>query len=216
MGTWVIASIAAIVLVIFGYGFSGRIRACLSKTEVTVPRVLVYGAQKSGKSSFIEALRNKRYTFVKGKTAFPWNASEPVSIIGDGSKGEAIAELWECGDWDTYRKDKDLIVFVVDAAASDGVESAKKELQELMEKPKLFKLPILFLFNKQDLTNTPPSKKIAEALGINILCADRVYGWRKTTPKSLDVIDKALDWILNKPGNRVGLHKKCEKAFLSF
>jgi ADP-ribosylation factor-like protein 8 len=57
-----------------------------------------------------------------------------------------------------------LFSFVVDAAAHELLEEAKKELHELVNKPQLNGVPLLVLGNKNDLPNALTAEKLAEVM----------------------------------------------------
>jgi ADP-ribosylation factor-like protein 8 len=54
--------------------------------------------------------------------------------------------------------------FVVDSADEKMFQPAKKELQELLSKPSLAEIPLLLLFNKNDLKTAVKPEEIAQAL----------------------------------------------------
>lgn len=53
-------------------------------------------------------------------------------------------------------------MFVVDAGDDKNFDSAKAELQNLLLKPTLAKIPLLVLFNKSDLPTATQPNVIAE------------------------------------------------------
>lgn len=53
---------------------------------------------------------------------------------------------------------------MVDSADEKMFQPAKKELQELLSKPSLAEIPLLLLFNKNDLKTAVKPEEIAQAL----------------------------------------------------
>ena len=53
--------------------------------------------------------------------------------------------------WERYCRGVQAIVYVVDSADLDSVDTSAKELQELLSKPSLTGIPLLVLGNKNDL-----------------------------------------------------------------
>lgn len=60
--------------------------------------------------------------------------------------------------WERYCRGVSAIVYVLDASAHDSMDTAKKELFELLEKESLKAIPLLVLANKNDIKG---------ALGVN-------------------------------------------------
>lgn len=67
-------------------------------------------------------------------------------------------KLWDIGGqprfrtmWERYCRGVNAIVFVVDSADEEKIDSARQELRNLLERPLLAGIPVLVLGNKNDL-----------------------------------------------------------------
>ena len=90
--------------------------------------------------------------------------------------------LWDVGGqatklWKHYFDHIDAVVFVVDSTSDDKyLNKAKQELHKIMKDPSLQSVPVLLMFNKSDLSNSPDfkSKETVEgALDITSLTENR-------------------------------------------
>lgn len=60
------------------------------------------------------------------------------------------------------------IVYVVDAADHDGLDSGRQELHELLQKPSLARTPLLVLGNKNDLPGALSTTELIERLDLKV------------------------------------------------
>ena len=60
------------------------------------------------------------------------------------------------------------IVYVVDAADHDGLDSGRQELHELLQKPSLAHTPLLVLGNKDDLPGALSTTELIERLDLKV------------------------------------------------
>lgn len=74
------------------------------------------------------------------------------------TKGSVTMKLWDIGGqprfrtmWERYCRGVNAIVFVVDSADEEKIDSARQELRNLLERPLLAGIPVLVLGNKNDL-----------------------------------------------------------------
>jgi len=111
--------------------------------------------------------------------------------------------LWDIGGqprfrsmWERYCRGVNAIVFVVDSADSDKFESAKKEMQELVNKPQLSGIPLLVLGNKNDLAESVSAEDLIKIMGLEEL-ASREVGCYSISAKNNVNIDKVLEWLIN-------------------
>jgi ADP-ribosylation factor-like protein 8 len=60
------------------------------------------------------------------------------------------------------------IVYVIDAADADSLDSAARELAALIEKPSLSSIPLLVLGNKNDLPEALTTQELIDRLGLKV------------------------------------------------
>lgn len=66
--------------------------------------------------------------------------------------------------WERYCRGVNAIVFVVDSADFEKLNSAKTELHSLVAKPQLTNIPLLVLGNKNDLENALSVEELIEKM----------------------------------------------------
>ena len=70
--------------------------------------------------------------------------------------------------WERYCRGVQAIVYVVDAADHDGLDSGRQELHELLQKPSLARTPLLVLGNKNDLPGALSTTELIERLDLKV------------------------------------------------
>ena len=70
--------------------------------------------------------------------------------------------------WERYCRGVQAIVYVVDAADHDGLDSGRQELHELLQKPSLAHTPLLVLGNKNDLPGALSTTELIERLDLKV------------------------------------------------
>lgn len=68
--------------------------------------------------------------------------------------------------WERYCRGVQAIVYVVDAADIDSLESASRELASLCEKPSLRGIPLLVLGNKNDLAGALGTQQLLDRMNL--------------------------------------------------
>ena len=68
--------------------------------------------------------------------------------------------------WERYCRGVQAIVYVVDAADHDNLDSARLELAELLGKPSLHSIPLLVLGNKNDLPGALSTTDLIDRLDL--------------------------------------------------
>ena len=86
------------------------------------------------------------------------------------------------------------IVYVVDAADHEKLETAKQELSELMAKPPLAGIPLLVLGNKNDLPNALGVEELIEKLELQQITGREVCCYSISCLEKKN-IDLTLDWL---------------------
>eukprot|EP01128_Nolandella_sp_AFSM9_P012415 TRINITY_DN925_c0_g1_i2.p1 TRINITY_DN925_c0_g1~~TRINITY_DN925_c0_g1_i2.p1 ORF type:complete len:204 (+),score=45.14 TRINITY_DN925_c0_g1_i2:45-614(+) len=122
-------------------------------------------------------------------------------------RGNVEIKLWDIGGqvrfrsmWERYCRDVNAIVFVVDAAAPELFESARKELDGLVKKPQVQGIPLLLLCNKNDLKEAVDAKEVVDILEFNKI-TDRDTMYYSISAKENVNIEKVLDWLIKYAGN---------------
>lgn len=70
--------------------------------------------------------------------------------------------------WERYCRGVQAIVYVVDSADLDSVDTAKKELHELLGKPSLAGIPLLVLGNKNDLPEALSTDQLINRMELQV------------------------------------------------
>jgi signal recognition particle receptor subunit beta len=78
---------------------------------------------------------------------------------------------------------------------SHPVAAAKLELKGLLERATLAKIPLLCLFNKNDLPTAVPPAEVAEAISLTGIL-DREVSYYSISCKNVSNIDKTLEWLV--------------------
>jgi len=117
------------------------------------------------------------------------------------TRGAVTIKLWDLGGqprfrsmWERYCRGVQAIVYVVDAADHDNLESARLELAELLGKPSLQGIPLLVLGNKNDLPGALSTTDLIDRLDLKNLSQREVCVY-SISCKSQNNIDITLDWL---------------------
>ena len=70
--------------------------------------------------------------------------------------------------WERYCRGVQTIVYVVDAADQDSLDSGRQELHELLQKPSLAHTPLLVLGNKNDLPGALSTTELIDRLDLKV------------------------------------------------
>lgn len=162
-------------------------------------RVIVVGLDNSGKSCLINALKPTRAsvhevtptvgfakdTFARGGFTFD---------VWDMSGAGAYRSLWE-----TYYRDADAVLFVVDASDRLRLCVARDELETLLRHADIAarKPPMLFFANKMDLPGAAAPKEMTEDLGLRELVRDRPWQIAASNALTGEGVDEGLAWLVS-------------------
>ena len=86
--------------------------------------------------------------------------------------------------WERYCRGVQAIVYVVDAADHDNLDSARLELAELLSKPSLQGIPLLVLGNKNDLPGALSTTDLIDRLDLKVHL-HLPAAWHKSRPLAL-------------------------------
>eukprot|EP01100_Stratorugosa_tubuloviscum_P000982 TRINITY_DN121_c0_g3_i6.p1 TRINITY_DN121_c0_g3~~TRINITY_DN121_c0_g3_i6.p1 ORF type:complete len:188 (-),score=87.44 TRINITY_DN121_c0_g3_i6:57-620(-) len=117
------------------------------------------------------------------------------------TKGNVTIKLWDLGGqvrfrsmWERYCRGVNAIVYVIDAAAPENFEAAKKELHELLAKPPLANIPLLILGNKNDLPEALKVEELIDVLDLKSISGREVCCYSISAKNSVN-IDVTLQWL---------------------
>ncbi|SPQ93089.1 ADP-ribosylation factor family [Plasmodiophora brassicae] len=162
-------------------------------------QVLLVGLDNAGKTSCAEQVRivydegDRRRTMPTIAPTIGFNLVR-VDIAGSD------VVLWDVGGqaglriiWNKYYSECHAIVYVIDAAAPERFEEARKELSALLDHEDVADAPLLVLANKQDL---PDAKSATEVEQILTLEADRPMKVADVIALTGTGIKPAFDWLV--------------------
>ncbi len=79
--------------------------------------------------------------------------------------------------WERYCRGVQAIVYVVDSADKESIETARGELHELLSKHSLDGIPLLVLGNKNDLPGALSTVELIDKLELKVCCGQMVVCW---------------------------------------
>mmetsp|Transcript_661 Transcript_661/g.1733 ORF Transcript_661/g.1733 Transcript_661/m.1733 type:complete len:191 (+) Transcript_661:137-709(+) len=152
------------------------------------------GLQNSGKTTLVHVISAGEYM------------EDSIPTVGFNmrkvTKGNVTIKLWDIGGqprfrsmWERYCRGVNAILYVVDAADHDKFQTAKKELQDLLNKPPLAGIPLLVVGNKNDLLDAVSEEQLIEILELDSITGREVCCYSISAKNSVN-IDKTLDWLI--------------------
>jgi ADP-ribosylation factor-like protein 8 len=118
-------------------------------------------------------------------------------------RGRVTIKFWDLGGqprfrslWERYCRGVNVILFVVDAADTSRLETAKNELHNLLDKPQLQNIPVLVLGNKNDLPEALNGDQLIEALDLASLGQGREISCYSISAKNIVNIDITVQWLI--------------------
>eukprot|EP00037_Helgoeca_nana_P031932 m.411307 g.411307 ORF g.411307 m.411307 type:complete len:186 (-) comp28625_c0_seq1:170-727(-) len=170
--------------------FLDWVKSLFFKEEMELTLV---GLQNSGKTTFVNVIASGQFS------------EDMIPTVGFNmrkvTKGNVTIKLWDIGGqprfrsmWERYCRGVHAIVYMIDAAAPDKMESAKAELHALLQKEQLAGIPVLVLGNKNDLPNALEVETLIELLGLKEI-PDREVCCYSISCKNQVNIDITLDWL---------------------
>ncbi len=176
----------------------------LSFDKKGIPLVIV-GLPQAGKTTFVRRVLTGEFEQTSTTLGMQFETTEV---------GDARFDIFDLGGhesyrktiWQTYIKLAYGVIFIVDSANPESFDEAKKEFWRAMEiKGKQDEFIILFLCNKTDLEESSSLEKIINHLELFKLAEkeNASFQFFKTSMKTGENIDNALNWMKNNTGKLV-------------
>lgn len=158
--------------------------------------IAVVGLQAAGKSSLVSRFSTGEFT------------PDLMPTIGFNmhkiKKGRTVLKVWDIAGqqkfrnlWGRYARGCSVIVFVVDLSTPNQFETVKHELQDLMMQQALSDIPLLCLFNKNDMSTAVPLDQAIVAIGLNDI-RNRSVSYFSISCQSGDNIEKVMQFLTSK------------------
>jgi ADP-ribosylation factor-like protein 8 len=162
--------------------------------------VTLVGLQNSGKTTLVNVLTNGDFS------------EDMIPTVGFNmrkiTKGRVSLKIWDIGGqprfrsmWERYCRGVNAIVFVVDAADQQRLETAKNELHVLLEKPQLHGIPVLVLGNKNDLEGALTAEQLIEQMGLAGVTTQQVSCYSISAKNKVN-LDITVNWLIQQSRRR--------------
>jgi ADP-ribosylation factor-like protein 1 len=173
-----------------GVLFTRIFSTLFGKSEI---RILILGLDNAGKTTLLNKLQLSTVT-------------ETVPTIGFNLEtvtyNNLQLQVWDLGGqgtlrpyWRCYYPNTNAVIYVIDSADRDRIETAKKEMHIMLSENDLKNVPLLIFANKQDLPGAMPESEMSELLGLPML-KDRQWRMVRAVVKQGDGVREGLDWLV--------------------
>lgn len=103
----------------------------------------------------------------------------------------AIRPFWRC-----YTTGANAIIFVVDSADTERIQTAREELAGILGEEELSDAALLVFANKQDLPGAFDEVKVAEHLGLHLL-REREWAIHPSSATEGEGLSAGMDWLVD-------------------
>ncbi|KAI0983232.1 hypothetical protein GJ496_007389 [Pomphorhynchus laevis] len=149
----------------------------------------------SGKSTFVNYISSGEFS----EDTIPTIGFNVRRVV----KGNVQIKFWDVGGqprframWERYCHGVNAIIFMVDAADHEKIETAKTELFDLLSKPRLAGIPLLVLGNKKDIPGSLTADELSEKLDLQSIQNREVVCYSISCKERLN-IDTTLRWLMD-------------------
>ena len=163
------------------------------KKEEEKCRILILGLDNAGKTSCL-----KRFSDEEIDHIMPTQGFNIKQLKQEGFN----AMLWDLGGqkairryWRNYFDNTNALIFVIDSSDKRRLDEAGNELSNLLKDPKLDKVALLVLANKQDLAHSLSIKEISEKLLLSNV-RNRAWSIQPCSAKSGEGLKEGLMWTM--------------------
>mmetsp|Transcript_3577 Transcript_3577/g.6674 ORF Transcript_3577/g.6674 Transcript_3577/m.6674 type:complete len:181 (+) Transcript_3577:79-621(+) len=157
--------------------------------------IAIVGLQNAGKSTYVQVLNTGEYQ----QNLIPTVGFNMHKV----QKGRCAIKVWDLGgqdkfraQWVRYCKGVNAIVYIVDSADEAKLSEAHDELKALLDNHDLRSIPLLVLFNKNDLIKALPPETLIKALDLDAHSRVRLTAYFSISCKTTNNIEKTLDWLI--------------------
>lgn len=170
--------------------------------------MLVVGLDGSGKTCLLRRLARQEIALMP-----PTHGHNIVRITYAGH----LCELIDVGGteelrqhWPLYYAELSGVVFVIDSADKRRLEQTGIELNRLLHHPRLARVPVLILANKQDKLDALHSRQIVDALNLGAV-RDREWHVHECSALDRRGVDEGFAWVLAQATRRLKPPKEPRK-----
>eukprot|EP00469_Lotharella_globosa_P010402 CAMPEP_0167771068 /NCGR_PEP_ID=MMETSP0111_2-20121227/66_1 /TAXON_ID=91324 /ORGANISM="Lotharella globosa, Strain CCCM811" /LENGTH=180 /DNA_ID=CAMNT_0007660367 /DNA_START=17 /DNA_END=559 /DNA_ORIENTATION=- len=157
--------------------------------------IAIVGLQNAGKSTYVQVLDSGEFQHgLLPTVGFNMHKVQ---------KGRCSIKVWDLGgqdkfraQWVRYCKGVSAIVYIVDSADEAKLSEAHDELKVLLDSHDLKQIPLLVLFNKNDLDKALPPESLIKALDLEAHQRVRTVAYFSISCKTVTNVDKTLDWLI--------------------
>ncbi|PWI47075.1 hypothetical protein CEE45_13555 [Candidatus Heimdallarchaeota archaeon B3_Heim] len=155
-------------------------------------QVLLYGLERSGKSTLINSYQKSEF-----KPGIPSTAHQSYDIILNGKTNFTIIEVGGRKEVrrfvEEYLEHVDASIFVIDGSEEGSFPEVRREFLRILNDPLMLGKPLAIVFNKVDIARTHPSVIIDQLDLLNRYdLPHRVFSTTGKIPKSFEQV---LTWI---------------------
>lgn len=162
------------------------------KNDKRPRRIVVLGLDNAGKTTMLKA--------IAGEDALKVSPTKGFNVKSIETHGLTLT-VWDIGGqrsirshWRNYLDSLDGLVFVIDSSDRGRREEEKSELYELLNEPKISKVPLLVLANKQDLIDSVPASEVAKQLDLQSI-KSRPWSIQPCSATSSEGLSDGLAWL---------------------
>jgi ADP-ribosylation factor-like protein 6 len=171
--------------------------------------IMVIGLDHSGKSCIINQLKKgaAKKGSAESKAADAFEATPTVGFqTEEFAKNNIKFQVYDMSGqsryrnlWETYYKDAQAIIFVVDSSDKFRVAVAKEELDMLMSHPDVVSnpVPLLVYANKMDISGALSTFQCVEDLELEDKIKDRPWHLVSTNAVTGKGIENGIVWLCN-------------------
>ncbi|GAB5590790.1 Arf GTPase arl1 [Umbelopsis nana] len=157
-------------------------------------RILILGLDGAGKTTILYRLQIGEVVTTIPTIGFNVETVSYKNIkfqVWDLGGQTSIRPYWRC-----YYANTDAVIYVVDSADKDRVETSKEELHAMLEEEELKDAALLVFANKQDMEHAMNAASVSEALGLSTL-KNRQWSIFTTSAVNGVGLTEGLDWLVN-------------------